>query len=63
MNAFAGLEPLALSLDQTEFRTVESLLQRPEYRERIDSMRNNLGLPHIMGWPETARPAGLAKSA
>jgi len=51
MNAFAGLEPLALSLDQTEFRTVESLLHSPEYRERIDKMRNNLGLPHIVEKP------------
>lgn len=43
-----GLEPLALTLDQTEFRTVEGLLLTKEFLTRIELFRNRLGLGFIV---------------
>lgn len=38
-------EPLALTLDQTQFRTVADLYLTPEFRCRLAQFRDFLGLP------------------
>ena len=40
-----ALEPLALRLDTTEFRTAESLLGDGDYRARLERGRDLLRLP------------------
>jgi hypothetical protein len=40
-----GLEPIAFVLDRTEFRTVTDLLNFPPFVERLQEIRNRLGLP------------------
>jgi hypothetical protein len=46
--SLAGMEALSLSLDQTQFSTLNSLLETKEYQERLSLLRNRLGLGFVL---------------
>jgi len=46
--SLAGMEALSLSLDQTQFSTLDFLLETKEYKERLALLRNRLGLGFVV---------------